>query len=366
MGIFGKPNIEKLKAKRDVKGIIKALKYKGNGFVFVRRDAIEALGEIGDPRAMEPLIEVLHDDFYGDIGSKVGRALKKIGEPAVEPVIATFLGGVTSDTQHAAAGALGEMGDPRAVEPLVRSLRNPEISFYNEYRDLASKYGFRGYRFMSDETRRAAVLALGKLGEAAVEPLITVLNDRSINWRGSREGAAEALGQIGGPRAIEPLIKVLGDPDTDLARSAGHALESIVQKNAAGALEEVRDVRVSEAFIQALKDENGEARSKAASALGKIGDERAVEPLIQALKNEDRRARSSAAWALGEIRDERAVEPLIQALRDEDPYVASDVAEALGKIGDPRAVEPLTNALGDENISLRKAAKEALDNIQRK
>lgn len=50
MGIFGlsKPDVEKMKAKKDVKGLIKALKYKD---MVIRWDAAEALGRIGDARA---------------------------------------------------------------------------------------------------------------------------------------------------------------------------------------------------------------------------------------------------------------------------------------------------------------------------
>ena len=55
MGLF-KPNIEKLKARKDVKELIRAL---GNSDWYVRASAACALGEIGDARAVEPLIKAL-------------------------------------------------------------------------------------------------------------------------------------------------------------------------------------------------------------------------------------------------------------------------------------------------------------------
>jgi HEAT repeat protein len=58
MFLFGPPNVEKMKARRDVNGLIKALRYrKDKG---VRQAAAEALVKIGAP-AVEPLIAALKD-----------------------------------------------------------------------------------------------------------------------------------------------------------------------------------------------------------------------------------------------------------------------------------------------------------------
>jgi len=58
-GLFGPPNVEKLKAKRDVKGLIEALGYgKDDSPSIVRSRASKALQEIGAP-AVEPLLAVL-------------------------------------------------------------------------------------------------------------------------------------------------------------------------------------------------------------------------------------------------------------------------------------------------------------------
>ncbi len=49
----------------------------GNGYWQVRQHVAEALGEIGDTRAVEPLIELLEDDE--DIREAAKEALKKLG-----------------------------------------------------------------------------------------------------------------------------------------------------------------------------------------------------------------------------------------------------------------------------------------------
>ncbi len=56
MPLFGSPNFEKLKAKRDVPKLVKLLKHKD--YLICAR-AINILGEIGDERAVDPLVTVL-------------------------------------------------------------------------------------------------------------------------------------------------------------------------------------------------------------------------------------------------------------------------------------------------------------------
>ena len=77
MGIFDglfKPNVERLQEKKNVKGLIKALRHKDRR---VRSEAAEALGEIGDKRAVEPLIQALKDEYW-DVRLRAEKALEKI------------------------------------------------------------------------------------------------------------------------------------------------------------------------------------------------------------------------------------------------------------------------------------------------
>lgn len=77
---MSEPNIEKMKAKRDVEGLLKALKDERWG---VRQEAVRALGKIGDARAIVTLLEYLFANFE-DIKCSLGekeiwvRALHKL------------------------------------------------------------------------------------------------------------------------------------------------------------------------------------------------------------------------------------------------------------------------------------------------
>lgn len=163
MGIFGPPDVKKLAAAKDVKGLIKALSYKDT---WIAGEAVKALGQLKDPRAVEPLIAALSV-----------RAL-------------------CSD----AIGALGIIRDPRAVEPLMKI-------------------------FLKDEPNGITVAqALGRLGPPAVDGLIKALRSehKDVRWR-----AAEALGDIGDPRAIDALTQAGSDEESFVRSSAAQALKKI-------------------------------------------------------------------------------------------------------------------------------------------
>jgi HEAT repeat protein len=89
MWLFGPPNIEKMKAniekmkaKRDFKGLIKALNYQQDDRV--RKQAADALGAIGDACAVDPLSAALKDNS-SQVRKAVALALRKIGSPIDGP-----------------------------------------------------------------------------------------------------------------------------------------------------------------------------------------------------------------------------------------------------------------------------------------
>lgn len=118
MGFF-KPNVEKMKAKEDVKGLIKALTDKSED---VRDAAAKALGEIGEP-ALSPLIEALKDENR-DVREAVAKALVKVGEPAVKLLIQARQ--VSREYVRRQERVLGMAGNLREVEPVIQALKDSD------------------------------------------------------------------------------------------------------------------------------------------------------------------------------------------------------------------------------------------------
>ncbi|MBI5653945.1 MAG: HEAT repeat domain-containing protein [Chloroflexi bacterium] len=279
MGLFGPPNVEKMKAKRDVKGLIKAMGYEKDATV--RKSAVEALGEIRDEASLDPLINALKDsnkyirkaaaEALGKIGDAraveplivalknserlvlpyASEALSKIGALAVEPLIAALKDSDDVLRQYA-VDALAKIGDVRAVESLIATLRDDNM-----------------------KVRKHAAEALGKIGDVrAIEPLKTVLKDKHV-----RKHALDALGKLGwqpdkseagayywialgnwnncviiGASAIEPLITTLDDPNWDIRASAARALVSIYRKAALSEEDRLRILSKRDEIISPRKE----------------------------------------------------------------------------------------------------------------
>ena len=88
----------------------------------VRYRAARALGKIGDPLAVAPLILALNDS---DNRSAAAEALIDIGEPAVAHLILA-LNDSDRSIRKVAAAALGEIGDPQAIDPLITALNDSD------------------------------------------------------------------------------------------------------------------------------------------------------------------------------------------------------------------------------------------------
>jgi len=283
--------------------------------------AINTLGKTGEQQAVQPLIDLLHNDLPDAVRMSVVKALGRLKDPRAVPVLMDRLTDRVSVVRGLAAEALVDMGTA-GIDPLVEILGNndPEIQ------DLASD-------------------ALVKIGAPAVEPLLEKLseNDPKFSWP-----IIDILGRIGDERAVTPLIEKLQSPDPDIAMKAADALGVIGNESAV------------EPLILVLKDHRSPARHAAADALIRIG-EPAIQPLIMALSATDAETRNLVSDALVKI-GRPAVDPLAAEMLSPDADFRKRVAKILVGIGTP-AVGPLGAVLADKNPHVRRSAADALVNI---
>jgi HEAT repeat protein len=173
-----------IKDKRAVEPLIGVLNFRAEQQQLdaekLRIEAVSALGEIGDVRAIQPLIAVFKDSSPR-VREHAARALKKMGALAVGPLNKALMD-QDMDTEVNAAMILGDIGDPRSVEPLIQSM-------------LVNAGEDRAWSF-----RLEAAKALGKIKDPrALDPLKLLLQDKVSPVR---DMAQWAIGQISG-KSIE-------------------------------------------------------------------------------------------------------------------------------------------------------------------
>ena len=343
-----------------------------------RRAAIRALGTIWQ---FPEVVELGDED--GKVCWAAAEMLGRLGDRrAVEPLISSLRDG-SAELRRIASESLGNLGDSRAAEPLLELLLE---SYTQDPADASLK--------------RAISTALTKLGESSVDPLLLALKDidETVRRRATmvlgqmwqipelidlcdseveiRRRAAVSLGELGDARTLSPLLAVLRDSDEKVRHNAIASLGRICQipeliqlgndsallrQKAAVALGGLGDKRTVQPLVAALRDSNRKVRKCAARALRKLG-EPAVVSLVAMLRDERRDARRRAALALAKDGGELALESLTIALHDEQRYVRETALEALAKLGNP-AVKPLVIALRSHDPELRISAAEALRRI---
>jgi HEAT repeats len=189
----------------------------------------------------------------------------------------------------AAAFALGDMGSPRAVPPLIAALGD---------RDR--------------EVRTAAARSLGRLGAVEAAPrLVESLASGAV----PRAVAGQALIAIG-PAAAPELHPLLDSPEESVRRAAAEVLGLI-----GGAFE-------APLLADAARDPAAEVRGAALRALGKVGGKAESGVVRDALRDRIPFVRTAAAYAAAGLGDRAAVPILVEQARDDlyDPALAASRA----------------------------------------
>jgi len=230
--------------------------------------------------------------------------LGKLGHAAAVNVLTQQLKQRSEDVRGAAAKALGQIGDLRAVPALIATLKGDK----------------------KKRVRAETATSLGLLrAKDAVIPLIRALDASKESKRWVRRSAAEALGLIGDSQAQEPLMNALNDKEKVVRVAAMFGLYKLGQTRGLRHLEErAKDTDAEE-----------EVRQWAIRELGFIGAAQSVEVLAEALKDPSITVRTTVAEALGKIPADEALDALIAGLQDQEVTVRAAVIGALTKRGVP-------------------------------
>jgi tetratricopeptide (TPR) repeat protein len=263
------------------------------------------LAQIDDPRVGPALIKTLsdarrHDAVRGACGYALGARRLTAGMPALLAALADNRG----EAQRLSAWALGQIGDPRALGPLLRA-----------------------YFARAGHDGEELVWAIGRTSGAGLTPAApSGLGEFPL--RGGKYNLDEAVALIPGP---------LPRPVANARLIVDHAGD--IARGLADALAEHRDV-----IVAVLEDLDG---APAQLSLGALAPATAGDPRLRA--------------ALAQIG--QAIEPAVSAqLTTDDPKVRALAVSVLAKLdtGPPAVDAAITRALADPAEQVRGAAMNAV------
>ena len=368
----------------------------------LRTAAIGTLAQLGDHSIVQPLmammdrpnqvpivaeaLSTLHEryekqfaegDFVMDL---VARHISAAGAQNLLNALKT----TTGETLRSVVRVLGWIGGEKVITELTRLLGSPALR--SEVIETFVRHGKQVRALLAQqlqaddlEIRRAAVAALGRIGDReSVPALIEALEDSELTV-----DAAGALARIGDARAYDRLLELLASDRAAVRRAVIGALHSLghprmpqdVRRLLLNSNPHIREsaVRIAGYFgysecaaslLQAIHDSDENVRRAAVESLPNVEEERVLPVLKTALGDESPKIRAAAAQSLGHLESVASVSQLMQALGDPDAWVRYYAARALGQIRSPESIDSLADALrSDAATQVRIAAADALGSI---
>ena len=228
----------------------------------VRMHAARAVGRLGNPRSVETLVLLLQDKVPA-VRDEAIAALVSIGESAVAPLVAA-LKDQDWRVRLRATEALCVLKSRTAVEPLVGLLQHDP--------DTA--------------VRQEAARALGQIGDpTAVDALLGGVEEPRLQVR-----VIEALGRIGDRRVLPLLFRLISELKTSDYEDRTPACEDnryeedlASVEEAIRALARIQDEDAIPLLVTALQSTL--IRNEASEALVRFGQQ-AIAPLVSRLQHE--------------------------------------------------------------------------------
>jgi HEAT repeat protein len=272
------------RVRKAVKPLLRLLDNESN---IVGDAAAEALGRIGDKSAVAPMLVYIENcETIPDL-SAIALALGRIGDESAAAPMFEYL-------KQCGVGCLEEIDYSRAPVGCAQAmglLRYQDavatlVAMLDDERFYGSRMGGGVVEY-----HRAIVWALGQIGNPeAVDSLVRVVKKSMFSK--VRGCAMVALGKIGVARAFDVLIEKLDERDNYKPYAF---LGRIAAAEALGLL---CDARAVESLISALDAKADGVSCASAISLAYLGDKRAVNPLKCMLNHEEEHRRITAALAL--------------------------------------------------------------------
>lgn len=300
----------------------------------VRDAAAEALGNIADDRALAALKEGLADLDY-DARRGVMQALEKMGKNGI-PFFLEALLGESKEAEAQAAAALERMG---VVSLWVEDLAGEKIERPFEFLTRVAKAGVVETlaRSLSHPQLPVRIRLCRILSEGANPRTFEALTDVAQNdteWAVRLE-ALLALTKLADARSVPLLARALDEEEETIRERLLIALRKAPRSLLDSLVDNVSAL---------LQDAYLKVRLEAIRVLAGIHTENVFSAVLSSLSDPVPEVRSEAALALQHYRNKEAVQALIEAIQDPSQDVRAAAVKSLGQLKDPQAIGPLAHA----------------------
>ena len=321
----------RLKHREAVEALIAGLK---DNVLAVRSAAVKALGEIGDSRAVEPLMKLFDED------QKLTEALIDAfgmfnDKRTVGLLIEAFNNNSSLLIRKKAFQALVNMNAEEATEVFLEALKSPDVFFRDKALEgllILEKENIplvAAYKAFHDKDWEK----VKSFGEVSIDYLLAGLYDRDYDVR---TNSALLLGDVGDGRAVDALRVFLERNDKAMMSYAETSLKKLEEKF-------VKDPKEAAKLAVARKD------WEKVISMGDI----AYKPLFEALKRCSWTNIKEVEGAIEKI-GKPVYETLLEEFKDKtvNSHARSSMIRLLGKFGDSQAVEPLIKELAFNDVRL--------------
>lgn len=371
----------------------------------VSHGAAEALGKIGDRAALLPLVELLKGDFWLQYA-----AITAIGAMRDHRAVPHLLNLLENELlAGTVVQTLGEIGDPRALYPLCNLLTVADDNMaglsvkaiVNIYRHANETFKYKNSlsEFSQPDQLRNLV------NNTAVSRLHAILENNSES--SAVEAAITLLGWIGDISALEYFYSILDNPEymqvvenavlslgksavTSLTAALEHPNDNVMivairslrwlgdqlndtvlaklitSENEAVQIETLETLKnypaiaMLPALYELLMHDNSEIHRRAAEALGKFPLDRTRQFLDDIISSDESTTRKRAAMLLGNLPEGGGTDLIARLAVDDETEVRSEVMKAVGLQRVAAALPILHQALSDPETTVREAAIMAL------
>lgn len=367
--------------------------------VEMRANCVECLHQLGDPRAVDALIQMFDDIDNEPLSWEITEVLDQLcGWKSLKPIFKALHTG-SPRIRVKIAKLLLDYDDETVLLELIKALKDPEPnvfihvckaieawSIYRSDRDSASSALVACLSDDEPGRRLVAVNALSHSGNfesafSIINTIRTYPNDAQFHAMAglalamiSEEYEDEELN-----REIDELLNTSyfqgkeyflnyscgWDKETDLG--SNHEISETEESQFA---REEKTIIAPESnpeslniLIEQLKDTDSKQKIEAIEKLGERANSEATMNLCHMLSDDSHEVQLAAIKALRKIGDIRATDPFVQLLPQKTCYHREDIAEAMGALGDATAIPVLAEVYKSAWLELRAEIVRSLGRI---